>query len=323
MRGFYESRWEVGAAREVVSVPQADDFAIAVGERNGGLATQIMQAALADLAASGIDYVSLPEPGFRDDARIARTGLEERGPTRAAGAPRAGPAWLVALRARIAHGARDLALADSPILRSAAERRPFHWLDRAPSPPGFRSRESRGRWSSPRCAPRCPRTAGCATCAAPNISPGASRTRCTTTASSPPGRTVGSPAVLVLRSRAMGQAPDRARVHRGSGGAMQRCARSAARSGARARVASPSSCVVGARSRRGARARCASAASPRSTPRAAPRGLPCALVRSNARTARPSAMADRRPRTARSRDLGPAHARLDGGLTFEARLGPA
>jgi hypothetical protein len=57
MRGCYESRWEVGAPAQTVSVPLADDFVVAIGDRKRGVATQIMQAVIADLADSGIDYV--------------------------------------------------------------------------------------------------------------------------------------------------------------------------------------------------------------------------------------------------------------------------
>lgn len=57
MRGFCESRWEVGSPARVVAIPLADDLAIRAEERNTGLVTQIMRAALADLADSGSDFV--------------------------------------------------------------------------------------------------------------------------------------------------------------------------------------------------------------------------------------------------------------------------
>jgi hypothetical protein len=137
MRGFFESRWQVGANGPAISVPQADDFAIAVGERNGGLATQIMQAALADLAASGIDYVFCLSAGFVTMLGSLAQGWKSAGRHEPLVRREPGPAWLVALRARIAHARVIWRWADSPILRSAAERRPFHWLDRAPSPAGI------------------------------------------------------------------------------------------------------------------------------------------------------------------------------------------
>ena len=54
MRGFYGTCWRVGGQRLVI--PCADDFAIASGERNKGLMTQIMRTALDALARRGFGY---------------------------------------------------------------------------------------------------------------------------------------------------------------------------------------------------------------------------------------------------------------------------
>jgi GNAT superfamily N-acetyltransferase len=54
MRGFYGTCWQVGDRRVVI--PCADDFAIAAAERNKGLMTLIMRAALESLARQGFGY---------------------------------------------------------------------------------------------------------------------------------------------------------------------------------------------------------------------------------------------------------------------------
>jgi hypothetical protein len=137
MRGFYESRWQFGSPDHVVSVPLADDFAIDLGERNSGLATQIMSTALADLASSGVEYVLSLSAGQVTMLGSLAQGWKSAGRYEPLVLRKPGPAWLVRLRKRMAHARVIWRWEDSPLLRSAAERRPFHWLDQAPTPPGL------------------------------------------------------------------------------------------------------------------------------------------------------------------------------------------
>jgi acetyltransferase (GNAT) family protein len=130
MRGFYESRWEVGAAREIVSVPLADDFAIAVGERNTGVATRIMRAAVADLAASGCEYAFSLSAGMVTMMGSLALGWKSAG--RALPIVRREPGGIRArLRPRIARARLLWRWAAAPFLRSARESRPFIALDAA------------------------------------------------------------------------------------------------------------------------------------------------------------------------------------------------
>jgi Acetyltransferase (GNAT) family len=143
MRGFCDSRWEVGAPAREVSIPLADDLAIHPDERNSGLVTQIMRGALADLAETGFDYVlSLSASvltllgslslGFRSaggydpivrraPSAVGRTRIRER----LARDPRL-RRWATSrlmMRSRV--------LFRSPLLFAADEREPFHRLDAA------------------------------------------------------------------------------------------------------------------------------------------------------------------------------------------------
>ncbi len=143
MRGFHESRWEVGSPALVVAVPLADDLAIHPDHRNGGLVTQIMRAALADLAGSGSDYMfSLSAStltllgsltlGFRSAGKYDPIVRREPSAARRS-----------RLRERLARSQRLRTWARSPLLSrsrllfrssllfSAAERRPFSRLDEA------------------------------------------------------------------------------------------------------------------------------------------------------------------------------------------------
>jgi Acetyltransferase (GNAT) domain len=131
MRGFYESRWQVGAPDRVVSVPLADDFAIAVGERNSGLATQIMQTALADLASAGVEHVFSLSAGEVTMLGSLAQGWKSAGWHEPLVRCELSPAWLAWLRGQMSHARVVWRWAESPLLRSAAERHPFHWLDRA------------------------------------------------------------------------------------------------------------------------------------------------------------------------------------------------
>ncbi len=55
MRGFYGTRWRTPGGD--VTMPCADDFAIAPEHRNSGLTTAIMRVALEDLAGRGFEHV--------------------------------------------------------------------------------------------------------------------------------------------------------------------------------------------------------------------------------------------------------------------------
>jgi GNAT superfamily N-acetyltransferase len=127
MRGFYESRWEVGIPARVVAVPLADDFAIDAGERNTGLATRIMRAALADLAKANVDYVFSLSAGI-----VAMLGSLVHG-WKSAGSHepwvRREPGRRMRVRERLVRARGLWRWAGAPVLRSSRERRPFEWLD--------------------------------------------------------------------------------------------------------------------------------------------------------------------------------------------------
>ena len=134
MRGCYESRWEVGSPAQTVSVPLADDFVVAVGERKRGVATQIMQAVIADLAESGDDYVFSLSAGMVTMMGSLALGWRSAGRVEplVQGEPGAAPR----LRERISRVPVLWRWTRAPIFRSAAERRPFRTLDAvSPSDP--------------------------------------------------------------------------------------------------------------------------------------------------------------------------------------------
>jgi acyl carrier protein len=57
MRGFYPSRWQVGAPSRELDVLVADDLVLAEEHRSEGMVTALMQAALGDLRREGVEYV--------------------------------------------------------------------------------------------------------------------------------------------------------------------------------------------------------------------------------------------------------------------------
>jgi hypothetical protein len=133
MRGFYESRWEIGSPAQTVSVPLADDFAIAIGDRKRGVATQIMQAAIADLADSGIDYVFSLSAGMVTMMGSLALGWKSAGRVEPLARREPGAVRHARVRERISRMPVLWRWADAPIFRSAAERRPFQALDAASS----------------------------------------------------------------------------------------------------------------------------------------------------------------------------------------------
>jgi len=141
MRGFHESRWEVGSPARVVAVPLADDLAIRAEERNSGLVTEIMRTALSDLANSGSDFVfSLSASlltllgslslGFRSAGKYDPVVRREPSALR-----RYRFREQLARNPRVRRWARSQLLFSSqllfkaPLVFSAAERQPFRRLD--------------------------------------------------------------------------------------------------------------------------------------------------------------------------------------------------
>ncbi len=143
MRGFCESRWEVGSPARVFAIPLADDLVIRADERNSGLVTQIMAAALADLADAGSDYVfSLSASlltllgslslGFRSAGRYEPVVRREpSAPRRTRLREHLARSTLVRGWARSSLVSRSQLLERSPLLFSSAERQPFRRLDSA------------------------------------------------------------------------------------------------------------------------------------------------------------------------------------------------
>jgi hypothetical protein len=147
MRGFFESRWEVGAPARCVSIPLADDLAIRASERNTGLATRIMRSGLSDLAESGCEYVLSLSAGMV--TTLGSLALGWKSAVRYDLLARRDAAHC--RRARIRELALRLPLlwraAGSPRLLSRSEREPFHRLDAAA--PGLRGLRVE---KQPRCA---------------------------------------------------------------------------------------------------------------------------------------------------------------------------
>jgi GNAT superfamily N-acetyltransferase len=143
MRGFYASRWEVGSPAHTVSIPLADDFAIAPGERNTGVATQIMKAATADLARAGFDYTFSLSAGMVTMMGSLALGWRSAGRVEPWVLRR--PGVRARVRARMEHARGLWRWTAAPILRSGGERRPFRRLDaaRAAGPDLAISREAR------------------------------------------------------------------------------------------------------------------------------------------------------------------------------------
>ena len=132
MRGFYQSRWELGSPREMYSILVADDAAIVPSHRNRRLATLIMRAALDDLARNGHEYIF----NLSGSPVTVVSSL-------AMGWKSAGPLEPISLETglNLARQGRRLLkrmsfvhrYAESRFLRSPAERDPFSYLDRMSS----------------------------------------------------------------------------------------------------------------------------------------------------------------------------------------------
>lgn len=138
MRGFYESRWEVGTPRRVVSIPLADDLAIRPGDRNSGLVTQIMRTALTDLADSGSEYVFSLSAGLLTTLGSLALGWKSAAKYAPVTRYERELAWRAQIRHRLGRTPLLWRLSRSPMLRSGAERAPFRRLDAGrPSAPGL------------------------------------------------------------------------------------------------------------------------------------------------------------------------------------------
>jgi GNAT superfamily N-acetyltransferase len=132
MRGFYESRWELGSPRKTYPILVADDAAIVPSHRNRRLATVIMRSALEDLARDGHEYifnlsgspvtvVSSLAMGWKSAGPLEPISLET-------GLNLARKGRRLLKRVSFVHR-----YAESSFLRSPAERDPFSYLDRMTS----------------------------------------------------------------------------------------------------------------------------------------------------------------------------------------------
>lgn len=311
MRGCYESRWEVGSPAQMVSVPLADDFVVAIGDRKRGVASQILRAAIADLADSGIDYVFSLSAGMVTMMGSLALGWKSAG--RVDPLVRREPSAAPRVRERISRMPVLWRWANAPILRSAAERRPFRALDTASSrePSLAIAREPRPEAMAELVAElghdgRLRHVRSREYLAWRFVNPMHDYRFLYATRG---GRLAG---YLVLRARDEPPA-DGARLHRGSRGLRCARARRAVGDGNRSRSIRRAG---GVGSQPGA-GRARAAARPGLRP-ARPRAQCARLaVRARARDARRSSqrVVARRAPAARSRELGSANARLDGRLT--------
>lgn len=132
MRGFYQSKWEIGTPLETHSILVADDAVIVPSHRNRSLSTLIMRAAFEDLAKSGHEYVlnlsgspvtvvSSLAMGWKSAGPLEPISLET-----GLNLARQGRRLLK----RTAFGRK---YAESSLLRSRAKRDPFNQLDRLSS----------------------------------------------------------------------------------------------------------------------------------------------------------------------------------------------
>jgi acetyltransferase (GNAT) family protein len=129
MRGFYESRWEVGTPTQIASIPVADDFAIEIEQRNGGVATQIMQTAIAELADSGFDYVFSLSAGPVTVMGSLALGWKSAGRVDPLVRREPGSGSHARLRERMRRAPVLWRWVNASILHSAPERAPFRALD--------------------------------------------------------------------------------------------------------------------------------------------------------------------------------------------------
>ncbi len=129
MRGFYGAKWELGRPREVHTVLVADDFVISPQHRDRGLVTLIMNAAFEDLAQRGHKHVFNLSGGGLTVLGSLAMGWKSAGPLEPIGSG-TGPAFRRRLREFLKQKPFFRKDADSPLLQSAAERKPFARLDR-------------------------------------------------------------------------------------------------------------------------------------------------------------------------------------------------
>jgi hypothetical protein len=129
MRGFYGSKWELGAPAERHLLLVADDAVVAPAHRDRGLVTMIMRVAFEDLAQKGYHYVLNLSGGPVTVVGSLAMGWKSAGPldpiARQSGSP-------VPRRLRQFLQRKPLLwrYARSRFLHTAGENRPFSELDR-------------------------------------------------------------------------------------------------------------------------------------------------------------------------------------------------
>lgn len=128
MRGFYGAQWELGLRREVCSVLVADDLVISPEHRNRGLVTLIMKAAFEDLAKRGYRHVFNLSAGLVTVMGSLAMGWKSAGTLDPIGL-RSGADYRRRLRQYMKERPFFWRYASSPLLHSAAERKPFARLD--------------------------------------------------------------------------------------------------------------------------------------------------------------------------------------------------
>jgi hypothetical protein len=132
MRGFYQSKWELGLPRETHSILVADDAVIAPSHRNRRLSTVIMRAAFEDLAKSGHEYVLNLSGSPVTVVSSLAMGWKSAGPLEPISLQRglnlARQGRRVLKRISFVHR-----YAESRFLRTPGERDPFAHLDRMSS----------------------------------------------------------------------------------------------------------------------------------------------------------------------------------------------
>jgi len=132
MRGFYQSKWELGSPRQTHAILVADDAVIVPSHRNRRLSTVIMRAAFEDLAKSGHEYVLNLSGSPVTVVSSLAMGWKSAGPLEPISLERglnlARKGRRVLKRISFVHR-----YAESRFLRTPAERDPFAHLDRMSS----------------------------------------------------------------------------------------------------------------------------------------------------------------------------------------------
>ena len=131
MRGFYASRWETGVPARQWPVLVADDLLIREDHRNRGLVTRIMNAAYADLRDSKSEYLFNLSGGRFAVLGSLTLGWRSIGMLKPMGHRRRAVKLRRALRSHLNRVPYFWRHAESRLLYSVTEQRPFEQLDRA------------------------------------------------------------------------------------------------------------------------------------------------------------------------------------------------